>query len=230
MSGVVTNLMAVPILDDWQPATHTECGGWRDLVLIGWNGRASIYFVALTATYAVGTVGLSFIRTMGNEAEATDTEGADWRTTLRLLTSPLVRDMLLWIMYTGCSATFLSGLVTHQMGVEIVGPASAAASFAAIGAPLLVGMFIDRASLRWAAALILVINVGALVFTLLVNNSPSTLGWVCALSALTFADTGGSTVLAASCARRFTPLEEDKVQRAQQIAAVSATGAFPYNP
>ena len=224
MSGVVTNLMAVPILRGWQPAAHVECGGWRELVLIGWNGRASIYFLALAATCAVGTVGLSFIRTMSNEAEATATEGADWRTTLRLLTSPLVRDMLLWIMYTGCSATFLSGLITHQMGVENVGPASAAASFAAIGAPLLVGMFIDRAGLRWAAASILLINGGALVFTLLVNDSPSTLGWVCALSALTFADTGGSTVLAASCARRFAPPEEDAVPGAQQRAAAEASG------
>jgi hypothetical protein len=115
---------------------------------------------------------------MPNEGGAIGVGGGEWRTTLRLLCAPLVRDLLLWIVYTGCSATFLSGLITHQMGVATVGPASAAAAVSGIVSPLLLGGLVDRLGLRWAALGVLGLNAIALCFTLWVSARPSAVGWV----------------------------------------------------
>ena len=87
---------------------------------------------------------------------------------------------------------FLTGLVTHQMGVRRIGPATAASQAVSILAPLLFGPAVDRFGLKAAAAVVLATNAGALGLALAVNRWPSDVGWDGALSALCFADGAGA--------------------------------------
>jgi hypothetical protein len=100
VGGILSSMLATPVLAGYHPPAHPQCGEWADLVLIGWQGRASVYFAILAVACAVGTGTMLTLRSMSNESLSTETPGASYGTTLRLLRSPRVRDLLLWICYT----------------------------------------------------------------------------------------------------------------------------------